>query len=178
MGLSIKIVTLPFVPAAEGFDQVALEALGRQSEILQVTPAFFEHAGRPYWSLVIAHRPREAPGEQPVQVAARGAAQSSASGRATPSPGRPEVAEADWGLYQELRAWRSKVADVLGVPVYLIFTNRQLAEVARLRPGSLAALGSVPGVGESRLRKHGKPVLEVVARFNGNDAGADAEVSS
>jgi hypothetical protein len=100
MSLSVKIVTLPYLPAAEDFDQAALEALARQSEILAVMPAFFEYGGRPHWSLVITHRLLVAPGEQPARVEPQRAAQPSAAGSGSASPAPPSVAEPDWGLYQ------------------------------------------------------------------------------
>ncbi|HEY9218728.1 MAG TPA: HRDC domain-containing protein, partial [Phenylobacterium sp.] len=53
------------------------------------------------------------------------------------------------------------------VPPYIIFANRTLAEIARARPSSLAALGALPGVGETKLERYGAAVLEVVGGFEG-----------
>ena len=41
------------------------------------------------------------------------------------------------------------MADREGAPVYAVFTNEQLAEIARARAGSAAALKAIDGVGEA-----------------------------
>jgi ATP-dependent DNA helicase RecQ len=48
------------------------------------------------------------------------------------------------------------------VPPYVIFHDRTLAEIADARPGSLAALGDVGGVGQAKLDRYGAAVLEIV----------------
>jgi hypothetical protein len=51
------------------------------------------------------------------------------------------LSAADAALYQELRVWRAEVADVAGIPVFMILTNRRLRDIVRVRPASLAAFG-------------------------------------
>ena len=59
------------------------------------------------------------------------------------------MTEADLPLFEALRAWRRDEARRQSVPPYVIFADRTLAEIARERPGSLAALRQVSGVGEA-----------------------------
>jgi superfamily II DNA helicase RecQ len=150
MTLLVTILTLPFDTALEGFDLSALESLQRRAEILDCASAFHVQGGRAYWSLVVKHRTRSCPGESP-----RAAAPAD-------GPGRPAVAPADEGTYQALRVWRGKVADADGIPPFMILTNRQIASLASLRPASLSALGSVPGIGRGRLSKYGRAILAVL----------------
>ena len=49
------------------------------------------------------------------------------------------------------------------MPPYVLLTNRQLAEIARTRPGSLAALSGINGIGEAKSGKLGADLLAVVA---------------
>jgi ATP-dependent DNA helicase RecQ len=44
----------------------------------------------------------------------------------------------------------------------VIFADRTLAEIARERPGSRAALAEVNGVGEAKLAHYGAEVLNIV----------------
>jgi ATP-dependent DNA helicase RecQ len=53
------------------------------------------------------------------------------------------------------------------VPPYVIFHDRTLAEIARLRPATSGALAAISGVGESKLDRYGEPVLAVVRGFEG-----------
>jgi ATP-dependent DNA helicase RecQ len=66
-------------------------------------------------------------------------------------------------LFERLRAWRAATAKEQGVPAYVIFHDSTLREIATLVPTSLAELGKVNGVGESKLAKYGEQVLETLA---------------
>jgi superfamily II DNA helicase RecQ len=52
------------------------------------------------------------------------------------------------------------VAEKEGVPVYVVFTNEQLAEMVKKKVSSKAALKEIEGVGEARVEKYGDAVLE------------------
>ncbi len=65
-------------------------------------------------------------------------------------------------LFERLRAWRAGVAKEQGVPAYVVFHDATLRQIATQRPTSLAALGTVSGVGENKLAKYGEGVLEVL----------------
>ena len=62
-----------------------------------------------------------------------------------------------------LRAWRRDRAAEQHVPPYVIFQDRTLLEIAMTEPGSLDALSHVSGVGQGKLDRYGKAVLEVLA---------------
>jgi ATP-dependent DNA helicase RecQ len=65
--------------------------------------------------------------------------------------------------FEALRAWRSATAKEQGVPPYVIFHDATLRQIAADVPTSLAALGSVSGVGEAKLARHGQQILDVLA---------------
>ncbi len=66
-------------------------------------------------------------------------------------------------LFEALRAWRKREAEIQGVPAYVIFHNDTLAAIAAARPDDLGALAMIPGVGSSKLDRYGDAVLRVVA---------------
>jgi ATP-dependent DNA helicase RecQ len=45
------------------------------------------------------------------------------------------------------------------VPAYVVFHDATLRQIATQRPGSLAELSTVNGVGQSKLEKFGEQVL-------------------
>ena len=61
-----------------------------------------------------------------------------------------------------LRRWRLETARAAGVPAYVVFHDSTLTAIAVARPASLSALLRVPGVGDSKLRRYGEEVLEVL----------------
>ena len=65
-------------------------------------------------------------------------------------------------MLERLRRWRSETARAAGVPAYVVFHDATLAAIAAARPKSMAALLEVSGVGDSKLRRYGEEVLEVV----------------
>jgi ATP-dependent DNA helicase RecQ len=65
-------------------------------------------------------------------------------------------------MLERLRRWRLETARTSGVPAYVIFHDSTLNAIAAARPSSLADLLRVSGVGDSKLRKYGDEVLEVV----------------
>ncbi|MGW4230019.1 DNA helicase RecQ [Streptomyces sp. NPDC004980] len=66
-------------------------------------------------------------------------------------------------VFEALRTWRGAQAKELGLPAYVIFHDATLREIAALRPGSLAELGGISGLGEKKLATYGEGVLEVLA---------------
>ena len=66
------------------------------------------------------------------------------------------------GRFEQLRAWRAATAKEQGVPAYVIFHDATLREVAARCPATLAELGTVSGVGESKLAKYGQQVLDTL----------------
>jgi ATP-dependent DNA helicase RecQ len=90
----------------------------------------------------------------------RQARRSRASGARAAAPDLgPEAAP----LFERLRAWRGAAAKEQGVPAYVIFHDATLREIASRRPASLAELGTVNGVGETKLARYGEQVLEALA---------------
>ncbi|MBC7519131.1 MAG: DNA helicase RecQ [Microbacteriaceae bacterium] len=66
-------------------------------------------------------------------------------------------------VFDTLRAWRAAEAKEQGVPAYVVFHDATLREIATLRPSTIGQLGTVTGVGESKLEKYGERVLAALA---------------
>jgi len=82
---------------------------------------------------------------------------------ATPSVRTVRPQEPDDPLYNALKRWRLQRATADDVPAYVVFHNSTLAEIVGRRPTNLSELGSVPGVGPTKLDRYGDDVLRVVA---------------
>ncbi|MFZ2491805.1 MAG: DNA helicase RecQ [Thermoanaerobaculia bacterium] len=68
----------------------------------------------------------------------------------------------DRDLFERLREMRRELASTRGVPPYVIFGDRTLREIARLRPQSLAELRDVYGIGDRKLADLGETVLAAI----------------
>ena len=105
-----------------------------------------------------------------------------AAGRAQPSPfldemelapsvpSRPKAAPGaavtvgrGGALFDRLKEWRRKRANADGVPAYVVFHDRTLAEIAERRCKDWADLAAISGVGPAKLERYADEVLAVVA---------------
>jgi ATP-dependent DNA helicase RecQ len=68
----------------------------------------------------------------------------------------------DRSLFDTLRNWRRAEADERNVPPYVIFSDRTLREIARVRPSTLVQLREVYGVGDAKLETFGRTLLSLV----------------
>jgi ATP-dependent DNA helicase RecQ len=65
-------------------------------------------------------------------------------------------------LWLALKAKRMELAREQGVPPYVIFHDSTLLEILNQRPGTLAELGKISGVGQAKLTRYGDDFLMVV----------------
>jgi ATP-dependent DNA helicase RecQ len=75
----------------------------------------------------------------------------------------PEANSAEEQLFQELRKWRAEEARKLGMPPYIVATDKVLRAVVASRPATEEDLRNVPGFGPAKAAKYGPGLLEVVA---------------
>ena len=71
----------------------------------------------------------------------------------------------DEGLFEKLRSLRRKIADQRSVPAYVLFNDSTLRDMARLRPGSTAALATIRGIGERKLADLGSQFLKAIEEY-------------
>jgi len=154
----VKVFTLRFDPRIEGFDDGALREFMRDKETLSIRDHFFVKDEAPYWGVMVTYNVAARDGEI---GAARLVAPAVGAGK---DDYRSLLREEDWPLFNALRDWRSERAKAEGVPPYIIVTNDLLARVARERPASLSALGQLRGMGEAKIKRHGRDILAVLGR--------------
>ena len=69
-------------------------------------------------------------------------------------------------LFQKLRELRLSIARENSLPPYMVFNDRTLRDMARLRPITAAQFLAINGVGDSKLAKYGKRFMEAIAGFD------------
>ena len=67
-------------------------------------------------------------------------------------------------LFEKLRALRSKLANELGVPAYIVFSDASLEDMENKKPRTRAEFAEVSGVGEAKLEKYADDFLKVINR--------------
>jgi len=164
--MKLRVFTLPFEPA-RGFDTTEADAFFEDHEALSVTDHVLEHAGVPWLVLVVTYQALDRDGGS-----SRGAGR-----RKGPDP-RAELDPAQQKVYDALRSWRAHRGRDEGVPVYMVATNRQLAQVVQQRPTTLAALDAIDGFGDGRRKRHGEALLAALGKLAAPAKGSSEPVDA
>ena len=145
--MQLKLFLLPIknVAAAE----TEMNAFLRSHRVLAVKKEFVVDGENSFWTFC-------------VEYLESGPASTSAAN----AGGRPKVdykevlKPEEFEVFSRLREWRKDAAEKEGVPVYVVFSNEQLAEMVRKRVGNKTQLNQIDGVGDARVEKYGAAVLE------------------
>jgi ATP-dependent DNA helicase RecQ len=95
--------------------------------------------------------------------AAAAVAVEAVSGEAEADADAPALSPQEEALFQSLREWRAGEARKLGMPPYIVATDKVLRAVAQKRPASVEDLRQIPGFGPAKTAKYGAGVVEIVA---------------
>ena len=79
----------------------------------------------------------------------------------------------DKELFERLRQLRIQIAREEHLPPYIIFSDKTLHELATYKPKSIAAFGTIYGVGENKQAKYGAIFVETI---NGKKEEKEAEL--
>jgi superfamily II DNA helicase RecQ len=144
--MQLRTFVLPIknlsVPEAE------LNGFLRSHRVLGVRKEFVSDGENSFWTFCVEYLESPPAGNGPP-------------GNKLPKVDYKEVLKPEeFEVFSRLRDWRKGVAEQEGVPVYVVFTNEQLAEMVKKRVNTKAELKAIEGVGDSRIEKYADAVLE------------------
>ena len=144
MQLKLFILPVKNLSAAEA----EMNAFLRSHRVLAVKKEFVSDGENSFWTFCVEY----------LESAPAGIA---APGGKLPKVDYKEVLKPEeFEVFSRLRDWRKGVAEQEGVPVYVVFTNEQLAAMVKQRVSTKAVLKEIEGVGDARVEKYGAAVLE------------------
>ena len=139
-----KIITIPFDRGKKSFDEETLTRFVINKRITSHRSEFFQDGDDTFWTVFLEYDPLlEKTGE-----------------KETLSLNEPQKL-----LCNRLKAWRKETAEMNGVPVFIIATNRELVDVVKQAPVSLEALKQIKGFGKGKIEKYGKEIISMVSAF-------------
>ena len=150
--MALKFFRIP----AEGSPSIEAElnAFLASHKVLRVKHELVERESAPGWAVCVDY------------LEGGGTAASPSAGRSKSGASKIDYREVlsaeDFAVFAKLREQRKALAEKEGVPVYAVFTNEQLAEIAKARPQSRKALGSIAGIGEAKVAKFADAVFAVL----------------
>ena len=88
----------------------------------------------------------------------------------TPAVGSYVPDDGDEALFQKLRALRLDIARELGKPPYIVFSDKTLRDMVRVKPITDDQFLAVNGVGESKLKQYGERFMAAIREDSGDEA--------
>ena len=88
----------------------------------------------------------------------------------TPAVGSYAPDDGDEALFQKLRALRLDIARELGKPPYIVFSDKTLRDMVRVKPITDDQFLAVNGVGESKLKQYGERFMAAIREDSGDEA--------
>ncbi len=148
MALQLKFFVIPI----RGIEQAEAEInrFLRSVRVVSLQREFVSQGDNSFWSMA-------------VEYLANGA-RSAAGIKKSRIDYKEVLAPEAFAVFAKLREWRKTKAAQEAVPVYTIFTNEQLAQIAEKNVNTKAGLQQIDGIGEGRVKKYGNDVVNIVAQ--------------
>lgn len=143
--MQIRIFNIPLTDNGEVQSELNRFLAGHK--VLEVEQRFFQNEKGGFWSFCVRHL-----------AAASGFVSSAGKVKVDY---REVLSEAEFAVFSRLREIRKQLALEDGVPAYAVFTDEELSGIARLTELSESKLKSVTGIGEKKVIRYGKNMLEM-----------------
>ncbi|MDR3188664.1 MAG: HRDC domain-containing protein [Prevotellaceae bacterium] len=147
--MQLKIINVPLTD--DGTMQSELNKFLAANRVLEVEQRFFQNEKGGCWSFCIRYI--VAPGGMPF------------SGSREKVDYKTVLSEKEFAVFALLRDIRKQLAQQDAVPAYAIFTDEELAGIARLPKVDASMLSSIKGIGEKKVQKYGKIIADMYNRL-------------
>ena len=144
--MQIKIINVPLTD--DGSMQSELNRFLVSHRVLEVEQQFFRNEKSGCWSFCIRYIQNMAPTE-------------SYSGSKERVDYKKVLGEQEFIVFSALREIRKQLAAQDAVPAYAVFTDEELAGIARLPELEAGKLISIKGIGDKKVQKYGKLMLDM-----------------
>lgn len=151
--MQIMIFNIPVTDTGEALSEMNRFLAGHK--VLEVEQRFYQNDKGGYWSFCVRHIPGSFTGGD-----------SRASGGKAKVDYKEVLTETEFAVFSRLREIRKALAADDGVPAYAVFTDEELSNIARLPQLSEKAMDGVPGIGEKKITRYGRPMIAAYNKTN------------
>ncbi len=159
--MQYEIFTIPMEGGGEVLEK--MNRFLRGNKVVQVDKKVVEMAGMAYWTFCIQYL--------------------------TTLPGMPfggerkekidyknVLSEEQFSLFCQMRACRKQIAEEDAVPAYAVFTDAELASLAKMGNLDKHSLLKVDGVGKKKIEKYGSLFLDLMRNMQENKLKQDSDI--
>jgi superfamily II DNA helicase RecQ len=145
--MSLRTFLIPVTDTGEACQ--SLNQFLRQVRVLSTERRFVDQGLQSFWSVVVDY----------LEAEPKTSHENVSSKYRNKVDYKEILTQEAFLTFSRLREFRKKLSQSEGVPVYAIFTNEQLAEIAKNQITTKAGLENVDGIGGARLSKYGEGLL-------------------
>ncbi len=149
--MQIRVFTIPITDTGEM--QAELNRFLTAARVLEVEQQFYQNEKGAYWSFCVRYL-----------SSSSNATQMNVNKNKTDY--KQVLTEPEFAIFSELRQCRKIIAANDAVPAYAVFTDDELAGIARLPEIKLEKLIAVKGIGDKKVEKYGKAMLDMLGSLN------------
>lgn len=131
----------------------------RANRVLDVESQFVSNANGSYWSFCVKYILRT---EQN---------QKSQNRYENKTDYRAILDEGTFAVFSKLRECRKKIAMEEAIPAYAVFTDAELAEIAKLPVINQKTILSIKGIGEKKAERFGSKLIEMFQKLSNETHG-------
>lgn len=142
--MQIQIFNVPLTDAGESMADMNRFLAGHK--VLEVEQRFFQNEKGGCWSFCVRYLPTTAN----FQAASKEKVDY-----------KQVLSEAEFAVFSKLREIRKQIATHEAIPAYAVFTDEELAGIAKLPIIEENKLKTIKGIGEKKVAKYGKQFVEM-----------------
>lgn len=151
--MQVKIFTIPLFDNASLTEEI--NAFLRGQKVLTIDKSCVTIDEQAYWTFCITYLPQTQYGGS--------------------DQGRPKQAKVDYkevldletfAVFSQLRSIRKQIAEQEAIPAYAVFTDSELAEIAKLESIDPFRIQTIQGIGQKRVEKYGVVLCEKYQESN------------
>ena len=145
--MQVKLFTIPLFDNETELNE--MNGFLRAQKVLTIDKQFVSLGENAYWSFCITY----------LQLS-----KQSTMAQNTQRQNKIDYKEvldvATFAVFSTLRTIRKQIAENEAVPAYAVFTDSELAEIAKLENIDVAHLQSIQGIGQKKAEKYGQVLCE------------------
>lgn len=148
--MQIKYFTIPAFDS--GVTSEEMNKFLRSHRVLEMQQEFVSVENGAYWCISIKYMQSETTGIYP--------------NKKEKVDYRKLLSEETFVIFEKLREHRKQIAKDDAVPAYAVFTDEELAEIAKLNEISEQKIKTIKGIGEKKTEKYGKLIAEMFSQLS------------
>ena len=145
--MQVKLFTIPLFDNETELNE--MNGFLRAQKVLTIDKQFVSVGENAYWSFCITY----------LQLSKQSTMAQNAQ-RQNKIDYKEVLDVATFAVFSTLRTIRKQIAENEAVPAYAVFTDSELAEIAKLENIDMAHLQSIQGIGQKKAEKYGQMLCE------------------